>query len=586
MRYFFQRIFALQTRRYTPFYVGPLHRADAVIRALEETLHRAGSGRILRMDEAAAARSDDVVVTSIEEAARYYDLTRGNSEPAPRWVVWGESLVGALPDRLRSMIDDQGAVFDTRDALGRGGAEPSPLGRALGAAVAESEKAPLIFVGTAPDVGALAAAEVQVRLEVLGFGPVAVREASNLDVRTFGFVDGERSATVVHLVEADEVGFEHAVALAERARDRATGLAIVAEPQWIERLLESPEWRGAVEVDTEYVRLVPEEVPESVKRVQWPPVRTLLVGAPRVQSEWEPSLHVPGGSRPLYEVLQTAEVWRQEGYFLVYTRDSFGWIGVVDEVVTGAARLGDPDGGQSEEEVSSRIRDMAMWANPHVAFVTRGVPQEPRLYETALPLMMVALDVRRTVDEARAGRIEDGSLAPPVRPRPAFEVAGALVYWGLLRYASDLLRQIEQLSSWGIEEGLMLGYLAAERDPTEAVARLQHALARLGRVVDHEKWVLQVDSTLDALLLEVRARPVQAAASWAVVDRWLESAGGAWIRTSRHAAILYELAVRAGQREAALRFRDRVFELAKRGDPLPELIRAADAARLLKGAGD
>jgi hypothetical protein len=90
------------------------------------------------------------------------------------------------------------------------------------------------------------------------------------------------------------------------------------------------------------------------------------------------------------------------------------------------------------------------------------------------------------------------------------------------------------------------------------------------------RTAVQIDATLSAFLLDLRDRRVHPAAVWTLMEQWLESAGDGWVSTSRHAAILHEFAVRAGQAASATRFRVRAFELAAPGDPLPALLRSPE----------
>jgi hypothetical protein len=68
------------------------------------------------------------------------------------------------------------------------------------------------------------------------------------------------------------------------------------------------------------------------------------------------------------------------------------------------------------------------------------------------------------------------------------------------------------------------------------------------------------------------------------VDRWIESLGEEWIGTARRAAVVYELAARAGELDRAARFRDLVLRFATPGDELPGWVERSDPLPLAGAA--
>jgi hypothetical protein len=276
----------------------------------------------------------------------------------------------------------------------------------------------------------------------------------------------------------------------------------------------------------------------------------------------------------------------RSGFLLVFTAERFGWVAVdgTDAVVRGAWRLGDPPAPAALESVLARIRAMSLWEGIRALFVAATDPVPPYARDVAVLVDTVDLDVRRTLEEAAAGRVPPGSLPREVPWVPPSRVARELLWWGQARAARELLQAAERASPWSVDEELLLGYLSAERDPREAAARLQHAAHRLSDDFAGGRWSQHVDATLAALLLDVRAHPGRARHAWDVVDRWIESQGEGWVATPRRAAVVFELAARAGELGQAARFRDAVLRLSRPGDALPSWVRHSDPLPLLEEA--
>jgi hypothetical protein len=335
------------------------------------------------------------------------------------------------------------------------------------------------------------------------------------------------------------------------------------------------------------VRATPAPVPDAVRRAAWPPARDVLTGAPESGAERELISRVDGGDHALGPLVRSAASWERPGFLLVFTPARFGWIAVdgADAVVRGAWRLGDPPASAGVDAVLARIRAMGLWEGSRALFVAATAPVPSHSGGAAVLVDTVDLDVRRTLEEAAVGRVPPGSLPPGVPDVPPSRVVRELLWWGQCRAAHELLQEAERASPWGVEEELLLGYLSAERDPREAAARLQHAAHRLSDDFAGARWGQHVDATLSALLLDVRAHPGRARHAWGVVERWIESQGEGWVATPRRAAVVYELAARAGEIGEAARFRDAVLRLSRPGDALPCWLERSDPLPRMEDAG-
>ena len=564
LRALFGRLLAMDAARYSPLYVGPLRRAEPVRRALEDA---AGCQGVPVVGAGAlwdAAPPGAVGLVPLRAAAQVLQDTSKR-----RWVMVGDVDPDQLPAELLARLDEVGLIYDTRQVPAPPAA-PSPLGAALGARAAAG--GPWVLrVAAEPEAAPVVAAEAAVRLRVLGYAAVSLWEAGPVpDLDAAPFPPGPRPALVAHL--GGPLPQAVAGTLTRRAREHGAALVLVGEPRAVETRGEGsggPSW---------FVRATPEPVPDAVRRASWPPAREVLTGAPESGAERELISQMDAGGRALGHVVRSAASWERAGYLLVFTAERFGWIAVDGEegVVRGAWRLGDAVSAADVGATLARIRAMSLWEGIRALFVADTDPVPPESRASAVLVDTVDLDVRRTLEEARGGRVPPGSLPGEVPPVPPSRVARELLWWGQARSAHELLSAAERASPWGVDEELLLGYLSAERDPREAAARLQHAAHRLSDDFADGRWTQHVDATLAALLLEVRAHPARAHQAWGVVERWLESQGEGWVGTPRRAAVVYELAARAGEIEEAARFRDAVLRLSRPGDLLPAWVESSD----------
>jgi hypothetical protein len=575
LRALFGRLLEMDAERYSPLYVGPLRRAEPVRRALQDAAESQGitvAGAEARWD---GAPPDAVGLVPLRAAAQVLQDTSRR-----RWVIVGDVDPDRLPPELLARLDEVGLIYDTRQI------PPPPASRPpLGAALAERAAAPgawVLRVAAEPEAVPVVAAEAAVRLRVLGYAAGAVWEvpAGPHHSGDAPFPSAPRPALVAHL--STPLAPDRWAALPRRARERGAALVVVGTSAAV-----GDEGAPAGLESAPLVRATPAPVPEAVRRASWPPAREVLTGAPVSGAERELISRVDARDGALGPIVRSAASWERAGFLLVFTAERFGWIAVDggDGVVRGAWRLGDPPQAEDLETTLARVRAIGLWAGIRALFVTATDPVPPQAGGVAVLVDTVDLDVRRTLEEAAAGRVPPGSLAAELPPATPSRVARELLWWGQPRAAHELLQTAERASPWGVDEELLLGYLSAERDPREAAARLQHAAHRLSDDLGGGRWSQHVDATLAALLLEVRAHPARARHAWGVVERWIESQGEAWVGTARRAAVVYELAARAGEIREAARFRDAVLRLSRPGDALPAWVESSDPLPLLQAAG-
>ncbi|HEU0299717.1 MAG TPA: hypothetical protein VFR37_09690 [Longimicrobium sp.] len=566
LRALLARLLNMEQRRYSPLYVGPVRRVDCVLRALQEAAAQCG----LDVFDA-----DSATCPSLAEGVGFGSV---RSIPAAlasagerRWVIAGDVDPDRLPSDFLACLDRDGLIYDTRQFPGPPAA-PSPLREAIAhkAGVAGSW---VLEVASDADAAPIVAAEAAVRLRLLGYSVSGVYEAftdAALAGCAFSPAAGGRTAVVVYVGYRPEPGVVRQLVV--QASAHGAGLVLVATAGTLAGLDLASHTAGSV------VRAAPEPVPEAVRAASWLPAREVLTGAPESGAARELISQVEAHHRSLNHIIRAAASWERAGFLLVFGADRFGWIRLdgSEDLVRGAWRLGDADGATAEE-LLARVRAMCLWEGICALFVAATAPVPTALPAQAAVLVdTVDLDVRRTLDEARCGRVPVGSLAPPVAAVPPSRVARELLWWGQTRPAQELLEAAERASGWGVEEELLLGYLSAERDPREASARLQHAALRLADDLAGSRSAQHVDATFAALLLDVRAHPSRARHAWGVVERWLESQGASWVWTARRAAVAYEIAARVGALEEAGLFRDLVVQLSRPGDVLPAWVRTSD----------
>lgn len=565
LRALFSRLLMMEPGRYSPLYVGPLRRAEPVRRALEDAAAACGVGVVGAEALWEYAPPDAVGLAPLRAAPHILQ-----AETPRRWIVVGDVDPDRLDGAFLDRIGEVGLIYDTRQV-------PAPPAGAssLASMLAECAARPgpwVLRVAADPDVAPVVAAEAAVRLRILGYAVGGVWEAGG-DSRLpdLDFPPHGRSALVVRLDSG--LPGEIAGALRERAHRAGAALVFVGSASVAASLALHLHPHPSA-----FVRASPDPVPEAVRRANWLPARAVLTGAPESGAQRDLISQVDAQCRALNHIVRAAASWERRGFLLVYTPDRFGWIAVDgrESLVRGAWRVGDGGGPPSADTILARIRAMSLWEGIRALFVAATDPLPAFADVSEILVDTVDLDVRRTLDEIRERRLPPGSLGPDVVPVCPSRVARELLWWGQQRPAHELLQDAERASAWGVDEELLLGYLSAERDPREAAARLQHAAHRLSDDLAGARWGQHVDATLSSLLLEVRAYPSQARHAWGVVERWIESQGEGWVESPRRAAVVFELAARAGEIAQAIRFRDLVLRLSHPGDVLPTWVASSD----------
>lgn len=556
----FRGLLRVHSVRVPLLYVGPVRREAPIVSAIEQ----AGG----------AADGRQVALAPLRAFPRVLDRLSRAEDAEPLWVVWGEEPPESLPSAFQEVVKLGARVFDTRSNPVAVRTQRVTLKESVLTAAEAGKLGFPLLLSVREDVLSLHASEAQLWLEVMRYDVVSLAEVPPLDAASFVFPEGERPALVVRLRAVPEDALRQALSqLAARAADRGVALVLLGVPGAIPAVLSSVAWSAAVACAV-HVDLGQEELAPAVHGVRWPALHKLMLGVPEMVAERAALIHVPPDTQPLHLVLQTAEVWSQDGYFLIYTERAFGWIRILDGRVVSASRLGDAPAA-SVSEVSARVRSMGLWPHARVTFLVEGashVSGEP--VGGGVAMHMVGMDVSRTLEEAGRGEISEGTLAPEIPRLAPHQVAAELVKWGMRASAADLLRDAERASGWSAEDDLLLGYLAVDRDPAEALARMRHAVERLAKDPGGAEWGLQADATLNAMLLDVRLQPANAPSAWAMVQRWVQEAGEDWISTPAHAALLVELAVRARQTEAALHYRNRALASIPAGHPLEAVLGA------------
>lgn len=556
------RLLEAQESRYFPLYVGPVRRAEPVRRALEAAAASAGV-TVLGPEALCDGSSGPGVGLAPLRAARQVLADRSDR----RWVIVGDVDPERLPDEVLRRLDSDGLLFDTRQT-------PAPPARVSPLSLAfrerEGREGPwAIRVAAEPDSASLVAAEAAMRLRLRGHAVGPVWNPGH-DVVAAGapIPSGGRPALVVQLDAA--VPAERLDDLESLTRHRGAVLVMVGPQRFL----------GARGHD--FVRTSPTPVPDVVRSATWPPAREMLTGAPETGTVRE-LISVVDGGRTLNQVVRAAASWERRGFVLLYTPDRFGWISVDggEGLVCGAMCAGESRGSDAAH-VLACIRAMSAWHGARALFVAATEPHPVGAWACSVLVDTVDLDVRRTRDEVRGGGpVPEVGAEHRAGIRPSC-IARELLWWGQTRFACELLESAERASSWGVEEELLLGYLSAERDPREAAARLQHAAHRISVELATGTWGQHVDATLAALVLDVRTHPGRAPQAWAVIERWLESEGHGWVATERHAAVLYEIAARAGELGRAVYFRDLLLRLSPPDRPLLAWVRRSDPLPLVR----
>jgi hypothetical protein len=527
---------------YPLVYVGPVPRGELVRRELEAACRERG----LRLGAPGEEPAPDVALVAAADAARAPGA-------APQVVVWGAvplahlggALAGALAFDPADYADLAATGWSLATVLARAAAAP---GRVVSPVVVEGH----------PDTLGVLATEARMRLGVRGVHPVEVVSASDLVRGDPAPGVGEGGAVVVRAGALADPAQRAALVEALAAwGERGVQTVVVGERATRETLLAERGWRRLA-ARAAFVMAGDELGFEEEPAAAWPALADLLPGHPALPPEVEAPAF-PLRAFSLRDVLEIADARRESGTLVIYAADRLGWIAVSDGAATDAGRLGDPPGRAAPELVTARVHEMGTWDDGVVAVVSG--PTEPG---AGVGLSTLAYDLTRLADERAAGRIPAADPRVSARPPlPAHRVALALIERGLVRPALVLLRSAEEGPAWEAEDDVLLAMLLATDDPQGASLRLRRAIFRLAAAPgDPATGALQRDATLCALLLEVRGRQMRPSAAWETVERWLDGAGAGWVDSERRAAVVAELALRAGRAESAAYFLQGVAHFA------------------------
>lgn len=539
-----EAVAAVPGRLYPVIYVGPLTEPGVLAASMREATR--GEGRaVVEWPERAAGsvvlcRADEL------EGAREW---LGESADA-QLLVWGD----AAPEDL-SGVGVVDLSVDIHEALG----SPAGVGWLATAIDRMVEQrpgpaGPLAVLARAEDLRVVAD-EVGLHLLTRGW------TAAEMDLGALAPPQPERAAIAIVRSPAQ---VSAAADLAEACRREGAPLVLVVEDDAWESVAACPHWPEVVRPAT--VLTAAGALPGALSQVRWPAATSLWANASDlgpVRSA-EALLLPPGTS--LLEALGHVEVRARSARLVAWTERH---VAAIEVEVGGpcAAVVGVRPWGSAPpvgcEDVLTGLGMIRRW--PALLLGIVGDPPVP------------VAGVRESVQRIgfRFARLDDeGQSGGPSLERelPSWQVASALVSLGLPASAQALLSRVEREGGAGAEEAMLLAYLLADRHPTDAAALLRAAGERLALSERTDARVLQADAAALGLLLMVRERIVAPAEAWASVDQWLSRSRTEWLENARRAALLLELAARAGQMEAARRFARTFQRVADPSDPLRGVI--------------
>ncbi len=566
---------------YNPVFVGPLESAGPVYEALRAIA--AARGFRLSLGGDVPREPGAAWLADVETAER--ELASG-AEPGygVQWVVWGASDAGALPDRLAARVSSAG--IPVRPGAGSGDPATSDLAAAVEIALRDAGEARrrhfVVVVGAAEDLDVLAA-ELHFQLETAAVGVPRVRRGPA--AAWLSRVEGGPGARVLVCGEGEGDGEELAARL--EAEPGAGIWGLVVEGGRFACWSAGGAWSRLLARARVVNRTPPPPLPLPERAL--PGLGELLLGSACAARVVEDPVLFHLRLVPLAEVLQSAVGWSAPGTLVVFGRGHFGWV----EVAHGRIRRVGERGRRAEpaprpeEEVYRVLERMAAWEDASAAFVPAERPVEHPDRSEGVPVGHALFAVAKAADEGGPGA-GGGAAGGGLR---AYQVAEALLEWGLPSLAGPFLERAERASAWGAEEDLLLGHLTAGRNPQAAAARLRHGALRAvsAGARDPARLAVYVSATLGALLLEVRAGYTVPSVALGVIRGWLDDAGTGWVADARHAAIWLEIALRAGEGTSAGEAQRTLEELAgverSRWTPLLELSLSRDGGVTGGGQG-
>jgi hypothetical protein len=467
-------------------------------------------------------------------------------------IGWGELPASELPQECRAVVLDGGALVISPSEIDGVPGEGSWLGRSLERLAAGGGSAgnPLVIVTEADTIRARAD-EVQMHLEAVG------SVAADLAWERTSFT--EDGVALLVAANSDDETIRSVVSHAGACSAEERPCVIVATDEAWEACRSHREWKERVVTCSVFISDAPS--PGAASSLPWPALEAVWVGGPPLTSEGEEPIVLPEGSS-LLEGLGHVEL-RGRGRLVAWCCDRVALVHVecraAGSVVVDATRAGAEDRRPERGAVLEVLDDVRRWQELRLAVLSGGDARDTGVAET---IQRIGFHFSRMDDEDRAAvRPGDGECEP-------YEAARILAELGLATAAEAVLRRAQPNSGWGAREEILLARLLSDTDPEESVGRLRAAALQVRDSGIADAWQVQTDATLNALLLMVRRGHVGGADAWRSVGAWLEQAGTLWVRTARHAAVLFELSFRAGKPAESAQFADLFRAVAESHDPL------------------
>lgn len=551
---------------YPLVYLGPLRGPQMLTEAALEAGKAFGIAVTDWQGKGTEVRAPGLLICSVADAAEAVTAVRAGVQ----LIAWGDVAVHDLPEAVRVPFLMPSSLAIDPEVQIRAAGQRSYLGDDLDAILAGLTEAldPIVILCDV-EAGRLYADQAILHLECGGRSPVEVTPAAP------DFPRGGAAVVLLPRPRGGPASLDAARWLAGARMARCLVVVVTQADVW--SVLQRDEGFAAEAARCTVMNRTSSAPDALASRLSWPRVPTIWLGAPRTASGPVEAISLPR-STSLLEALRHIEVRGRASRLVAWTG---GRAAVVDVdaraagvVVIRAEVLG--SGAAHDRDALLIMLDaIRQWDEPHIAILS--ATWSGPVGEMSEPVQRIGFYFSRRDDER--------GEAPPefvAGPEPGFRrVAYALVEMGLESAALALLQRAERESRWGVEEEMLLSYLVAEIEPDEAVTRLRHAAVRLASAgSDNEDgWKLQTHATLNAVLLMVRRQQVGALDAWESISEWVEQGSG-WLGSARHAAVLFELAARAGQIQECRRFAEMFRSIAADSDPLRRALAPAFLAVL------
>jgi hypothetical protein len=551
---------------YPLVYLGPLRGPQMLTQAALDAATAFGIAATDWKGKGTDVRAPGLLICSVADVVCAVAAVRAGVQV----LAWGNLPVHDLPEAVRVLFQMPAGLAIDPELQIRAAGQRSFLGDDLDAIVAGLPEArdPIVILCDV-EAGRLYADQAILHLECGGRSPVEVTPAAP---------DFPPGGAAIVLLPRPRAGSAIRDVARWLARARLAGCLVVVVTQTdVWSVLQRDESFAAEAARCTVINRTSSATDSMASRLNWPRVPTIWLGAPRTATGPVEAILLP---RPasLLEALRHIDVRGRASRLVSWTG---GRAAVVDvdaraagAVVIRAEVLGSgaaPD----RDSLLMMLDRIRQWDEPHIAILSAAwaVPEG----DLSEPVQRIGFYFSRRDDER-------GEAAPECDsgPEPGFRrVAYVLVEMGLESAALALLQRAERESRWGVEDEMLLSYLVAEIEPDEAVTRLRHAAVRLASAGsdNEEGWKLQTQATLNAVLLMVRRQHVGALDAWESIRGWVEQGSGS-LGSARHAAVLFELAARAGQIHECRRFAEMFSSLAAESDPLRRALAPAFLAVL------